>query len=78
MKTLTVKIPDSLAKELETRASRKGVAKSVVIREALARYLVRAPASRPTFTDLAGDLAGCVEGLDDLSYNKEHLAGYGR
>ncbi|HEX9944482.1 MAG TPA: ribbon-helix-helix protein, CopG family [Thermoanaerobaculia bacterium] len=74
-----MKLPDSLDKELEAQASRKGVTKSVVIREALSGYLVRTGASsRMSFTALAGDLAGCVEGPDDLSTSKNHLAGYGR
>lgn len=28
--------------------------------------------------DLAGDLAGCLEGPGDLSYSKKYFDGYGR
>src|SRR5436305_1066418 len=33
---------------------------------------------KPSFLDLAGDFAGCVEGPADLSFNPEHLSGFGR
>jgi len=50
-----------------------------LIREALAGYFARKGcADRTSFAVLAGDLAGCVEGPDDLSVNQDHLAGYGR
>ena len=79
MKTLTVKLPDSLDEDLEKLACRRRVTKSAVIREALARYVVKSsPPAQRSFTALAGDLMGCVEGPEDLATNKDHLAGYGR
>jgi hypothetical protein len=58
MKTLSLKLPDTLDDQL------KGLAGS-------------APARAP-FTALAGDLAGSIEGPEDLSLNPDPLAGYGR
>jgi predicted transcriptional regulator len=58
MKTLSLKLPDTLDDQLEELAS-------------------SAPA-RASFTALAGDLAGSIEGPEDLSLNPDHLAGYGR
>jgi hypothetical protein len=78
-KTLSLKLPDALDDELETLAAQRRTSKSAVIREALSGYLGRnGSASRVSFAALAGDLAGCVEGPDDLSANRDHLAGYGR
>lgn len=49
------------------------------IREALSAYLGRkGSAGRTSFAALAEDLAGCVEGPDDLSVNPDRFAGYGR
>lgn len=33
--------------------------------------------AEPSFLSLAGDLAGCLEGPEDLSTNPEHLRGFG-
>ena len=50
-----------------------------LIREALFGCLRRVgSADRTSFAALAGDLAGCVEGPEDLSFNPDHFAGYGR
>ncbi|HEV7784481.1 MAG TPA: ribbon-helix-helix protein, CopG family [Thermoanaerobaculia bacterium] len=79
MRTLSLKLPDVLDDELEDLAARKGTSKSAVIREALSGYIGRSSsAGRASFAALAEDLAGCVEGPDDLSVNRDHLAGYGR
>ena len=79
MKTLSLKLPDALDDELEDLAARKGTSKSAVIREALSGYLGRnGPAKGTSFAALAADLEGCVEGPDDLSFNPDYLAGYGR
>jgi predicted transcriptional regulator len=79
MKTLSLKLPEALDDELENLAARKRTSKSAVIREALSGYLGRNGSTQgASFAALAGDLAGCVEGPDDLSVNPDHLAGYGR
>ena len=50
-----------------------------LIREALFGCLRRSgPADRTSFAALAGDLAGCVEGPEDLSFNPSYFADYGR
>lgn len=80
MKTLTVKLPDDLARQLDQTAGRKGCTRSALIRQALAGYLVenRASDQGPSALDLAGDLVGCADGPEDLSSNPDHLADYGR
>jgi predicted transcriptional regulator len=79
MKTLSLKLPDFLDDQLESLAGRLRTSKSAVVREAISGYLTenRSPAPA-SFAALAGDLAGCVEGPEDLSVNPVHLAGYGK
>lgn len=79
MKTLSLKLPDEMARVLEHRARSQGTTKSEILREALANYLARCPLpGKGSFLDLAGDLVGCLEGPGDLSHNKEYFKGYGR
>jgi Arc/MetJ-type ribon-helix-helix transcriptional regulator len=79
MKTLSLKLPDSLADQLEALASTQRTSKSAVVREAISAYLKETSApARVSFTALAGDLAGSIEGPEDLSVNPGHRAGYGR
>ncbi len=74
MKTLTIRLPDTLATEIERESQTRGVSKSDVVRERLGQHQVSG--SNLTIKDLAGDLIGSVSGLPaDLSSNKKkHLA----
>ena len=53
--------------------------RSALVREALDSYL-RMKSNREGISvlELAGDLVGCVEGPDDLSYNKEYMKDFGK
>jgi Arc/MetJ-type ribon-helix-helix transcriptional regulator len=80
MKTLTVRLPDSLAAAIEAESQRRKVSKSDIVRERLER--VPASAAEPTARsyDIA-DVIGSVDGLPaDLSARKKHYLrlGYGR
>lgn len=83
MKTLTIKVPDELARRLEQRAKLKGRSKSTIVREALALEL--AEESSETIAEMKSAYGafkeglGCVEtGISDLSTNPKHLEGLGR
>lgn len=80
MKTLSLKVPEALDRKLAALVRRRGVRKSIVVREALSRYLDESPEVRHgSFLDLAGDLFGCVKAAPpDLSSNPRHLAGFGK
>jgi len=79
MKTLSLKLPEDMARILEDRARSTGTTKSEILREALAGYLAQGPPpGKGSFLALAGDLVGCLEGPGDLSYNKEYLEDYRR
>ena len=77
-KTITVKLPTPLAARLSARVEKQQSSQSALVREALERFLRDDDERGPSFLELAKDLAGCVEGPEDLSSNKEHLEGYGK
>jgi hypothetical protein len=80
VKTLTVRLPDSLAAEIEAESRRRGVSKSDIVRERLERAPTGAAEPNPASYDIA-DLIGSVDGLPaDLSARKKHYLrlGYGR
>jgi len=78
MKTLSLKLPDSLESQVASSARRRGVSKSALVREALEEYLANGRGrTRKSVLDLVGDLRGCVEGPRDLSTNPRHMKGYG-
>lgn len=80
MKTLTVRLPEPLASEIEAESRGRGISKSDVIRERLQNASGHARKHSPTL-DAVADLIGSVDGLPpDLSARtKQYLAatGYG-
>ena len=81
MKTLTVRLPETLVAEIEAESRGRKVSKSDVVRERL-RIGAGARRGPSSVLDAIGDLIGSVEGLPaDLSRRKkEYLkaTGYGR
>ena len=79
MRTITLKLPDGLAARVSAAVRRRGVSTSALVREALEYRLAREKRDRAgSCLDLAGDLAGVVEGPADLSSSGRHRKGYGR
>lgn len=76
MTTISLKLPDELAAQLDRLARDRGVARSLVVREAIAE-LLRRRGGESTPAELAGDLVGSLEGPADLSTNQDHLEGFG-
>ena len=78
MKTLTVRLPDALAADIEAESDRRGVSKSDVVRDRLerARDEVELPASLSGIADLIGSVDDDLPA--DLSARKKHyLRSYG-
>ena len=79
MKTITVRLPEPIASEIEAESRKRGLSKSDIIRERLQKGGKGAAASR---LSSIRDLIGSVDGLPaDLSGRKKaHLlaSGYGR
>ena len=84
MKTLAVRLPDQLAKEIEAESRAAGRSKSDVVRQRLEVRARRGASQSPSFFDLAEDLIGSVGGNGlpaDLSARKKHYLrerGYGK
>jgi Arc/MetJ-type ribon-helix-helix transcriptional regulator len=81
VKTLTVRLPDSLVAEIDAESRERKVSKSDIVRERLQAGSGRRGRRAPLL-DGIGDLIGAVDGLpEDLSARKkEYLksTGYGR
>jgi hypothetical protein len=79
MKTLTVRLPDALAAQLEAESRARKVSKSDIVRERLTAAPTR---SEPKGIELIAGLIGSVHGLPpDLGARKKHylkVTGYGR
>ncbi len=80
MKTMVIRVPEALAAEIEDVARARGVSKSEVARERLARPAAGEPEADPlaSIRDLIGSVKG---GPPDLSARKKHYLrewGYGR
>ena len=79
MKTVSLKLADPLLRKLERVASERGRSKSDLIRSALEKYLNGDDnKAHGSFLEAAGAFIGCVEGPADLSYNADHMEGFGR
>ncbi|MGD1086478.1 MAG: CopG family transcriptional regulator [Verrucomicrobiota bacterium] len=71
MKSLTIRLSDSLVAEIEHESRTRNVSKSDVVRERL-NHRPRAALPGASMRDLIGDLIGSVSGLpSDLSSNKK-------
>ncbi len=82
MKTLSVKIPESLAEWLAGEARKSQRSRSDLVREAL--ELKRrggdgggASGKPMSMAEAMADLRGSIRGPKDLSTNPEHLEGFG-
>jgi Arc/MetJ-type ribon-helix-helix transcriptional regulator len=80
MKTITVRLPESLVAEIEAESRARQVSRSDVVRERLQRA-AKAPRRSSTSVEAIADLIGAVEGLPaDLSARKKSYlkaTGYG-
>jgi len=81
MATLSVKLPEALAKWLidEARSTRRS--RSDLVREALElrrKGNGRTPKKRVTMADAMADLRGTISGPTDLSTNPKHFDDFGR
>ena len=79
MRTISLKVPDSLDAQLERVAADRGTSKSELVRQALEVHLDGLlGAGERTIASLAEDLAGCVRGPADLSTSPAWLEDFGR
>jgi Arc/MetJ-type ribon-helix-helix transcriptional regulator len=75
MRTITVRLPDALAAEIESESQKRGVSKSDVVRERLERAR-RSDEIAPALEGIA-DLIGSVDELPaDVSARKKDYLGH--
>jgi Arc/MetJ-type ribon-helix-helix transcriptional regulator len=81
MKTLTVRLPETLVAEIEAESRARKLSKSDIVRERLTSANGTQSDQAAALSDIA-DLIGSVDGLpEDLSGRKKHYlkaTGYGR
>ncbi len=79
MKTISLKIPESLEQQLQLLALESDVSKSEILRRALELFLAtdKVPDSA-SITALAGNLVGCFRGPTDLSTNADYFDEFGQ
>lgn len=86
MKTITVRLPEELAADIESESRATGISKSDVVRRRLegASRRRKPGEHQPSFFEMASDLIGSVEHSAlpaDLSARKKHYLrqrGYGK
>jgi len=76
--TVSLKVPEVLEQRLARLAARRGASRSLLIREAIERFLHEASAHPESCLARASDLVGSVDGPADLSHNKKHMEGFGK
>lgn len=79
MKSITVRLPDSIVDDIEAEARKRKVSKTDIVRERLSRNMDNANVSQSL--EAIADLLGSIDDLpaDLSSRTKEYLrAGYGR
>ena len=78
MTTITCKVPEKLAAQLDTLARAERRSKSALIREALEdRVKIKRRRGPVTAYDLVKHIVGTLEGPSDLATNPEHMKGFG-
>jgi hypothetical protein len=77
-KTISLKLPAELETQLARLSRQRSVSRSEIVRAALEAYLAKGNITPRSCLDLAGDLAGSLEGPTDLASNPKHLKDYGR
>ena len=71
---MTLKLPEALRHGVEEEARRRGVSKSVVVRECVEAMLRRKQRGKqPSCLDLVADLVGSQPGPRDASVNRRYL-----
>ena len=78
MKTISLKLPEALFEKLNYTAKGRGESKSALLREVIETAISGGKKTGyGSCLDMAKDLAGCVKGPVDLSFNKKRMDDYG-
>jgi len=74
MKIASFKLPEELDRALTALARERRSSRSALVREAVEGLTA---GTRPSVTELAGPLVGCLEGPSDLSTSPQHMEDFG-
>ena len=79
MTTITCKVPDGLDAKLEALAEKRGVSKSEIVRDSIARTVEEGlKNAKPSAYDLRKNACGIIKGgPSDLATNPKHREGFG-
>ena len=78
MTTITCKIPEKLAAQIQSLARAERRSKSALVREVLERRVTEKAHRGPARAlDLVRHLCGSVKGPSDLATNPKHMKGFG-
>jgi len=79
MAAISLKLSNRLDRRLAEEAKRRRSSKSAVVRDCVEKMLLGPSADRPvSCLDLAGDLAGCLDGPRDIATNAKYLEDFGQ
>jgi Arc/MetJ-type ribon-helix-helix transcriptional regulator len=80
MTTVTLKMPEPLARQVRVAAEKRHTSRSAIVRQAVEKYInADIPDSeQPSAFDLVKEFAGAVKGPADLSSNPRLMKGYGQ
>ena len=78
MKTLSLRLPDTLHARLAAVARQRKTTKAAIVRDALNAFVNGGSRiAKGSAYELAEDLIGSLSGPRDLSSNPRHMEGYG-
>lgn len=79
MRTMSLKVTDTLYGDLTALAEDKGLSRAALVRQALADFFRREKVpAKVSALAMLDDLVGSAEGPEDLSCNPDHLADLGQ
>lgn len=79
MKTISLKVPDTLDSRLAEEAQRRRTSKSAVVIQCVEKMLLAPRKDQgASCLDLAGDLAGSLSGPRDIATNPKYLEDFGQ
>ena len=76
MVTISLKVPENLAQQLEHEAKKSSRSRSEIVREAL-KEKFESKKQRRTMGDALRECGGFFEGPEDLSTNPKYMEGFG-
>jgi len=78
MTTITVKVPEEMARKLSKASAQRREPKSSIIRKALDKEL-RSVKEEPSLYDLMKNAIGCIDsGKTDLATNPKYMKNFGK